>query len=148
MGTYFSPMLNMHFSSKEQAEDFEKKAILDEQIRQNELIKEQNRLINNNVNNNVYNNSYDYSSNDISVLGLLSILSIIPIALGFVMTFLTMGDGTEQGIKVLLAGLVCPILQGLIHLIKITKQSIHDKKLKKEKEQIRKARIERKLNKN
>lgn len=125
MGTYFSPMLNMHFSDRNQMESFEKKAIYDQQIKHNNLIREQNRLLNGNT----YNTYYRYSSSDdTSVLGLLSILSIIPIALGFIMTFLTMGDGTEQGIKILLAGLVCPVLQGLVYLIKSSRQKKQHKK--------------------
>lgn len=115
------------------------------QERQNELIEEQNRLLTGNT----YNTNYRYSpSEDISILGLLSLLSIIPIALGFIMTFMTTGDGAEQGIKILLAGLVCPVLQGLIHLIKISKKDIQNRKMIKEKEKARKARIERRLNKN
>ena len=47
------------------------------QEKQNELIQEQNRLLSGNN----YSTTYRYSSaDDISVLGLLSILSIIPIA--------------------------------------------------------------------
>jgi len=114
------------------------------QERQNELLEQQNRLLTGNT----YNTNYRYSSSeDISILGLLSLLSIIPIALGFIMTFLTMGDGTEQGIKILLAGLVCPVLQGLIHIIKIIKKDNQERKLRRNKEKARQARIERKLNK-
>ena len=116
------------------------------QERQNELLEEQNRLLYGNN----YNTNYRYSSSseDINVLGLLSTLSIIPISLGFIMTFLTMGDGTEQGIKILLAGLVCPVLQGSIYLIKSISKSNHERKIAREKEEARKARIERRLNKN
>lgn len=98
---------------------------------------------------NNYNTTYKYSSSDdISILGLLSLLSIIPIVLGFIMTFLTMGDGTEQGIKILLAGLICPVLQGSIHLIKSINKSNSERKIAKEKEKARQARIQRRLNKN
>jgi len=115
------------------------------QEKQNELLEEQNRLLNGNN----YNTTYRYNtSDDISILGLLSLLSIIPIALGFIMTFLTMGDGTEQGIKILLAGLICPVLQGLIHLIKSINKSNYERKIAREKEKARQARIQRKLNKN
>ena len=114
------------------------------QERQNELLEEQNRLLSGNN----YNQVYRYTtSDDISILELLSLLSIIPIALGFIMTFLTMGDGTEQGIKILLAGLVCPVLQGLIHIIKVIKKDNQERKLRRNKEKAKQARIERKLNK-
>jgi len=114
------------------------------QERQNELLEEQNKLLSGNN----YNTVYRYTtSDDITILGLLSLLSIIPIALGFIMTFLTMGDGIEQGIKILLAGLVCPVLQGLIHIIKVTKKDNQERKLRRNKEKARQARIERKLNK-
>lgn len=123
MGTYFSPMLNMHFSDKEQAEKFEKEALLKEQRRQNELLREQNRLMNTNSYNTSYNYSYN-TSTDTSFLELLSIISIIPFVLGLLALFALPGGEQAKlmGIKLIGASLICPILQGLIHFIKTHKK--------------------------
>lgn len=123
MGTYFSPMLNMHFSSKEQAEAFEKKAILDEQIRQNELIKEQNRLLKNEPtytsprtyhydfdNDEDFQNDTSLNKSNSSILPLLSFASIIPIIIGLaiMITRVSGADATLIGIRFILGGLIFP----------------------------------------
>lgn len=123
MGTYFSPMLNMHFSSKEQAEAFEKKAILDEQIRQNELIKEQNRLLKNEPTytsprtyyynfdeDEDFQNDTSLNKSNSSILPLLSFASIIPIIIGLaiMITRVSGADATLIGIRFILGGLIFP----------------------------------------
>lgn len=123
MGTYFSTMLNMHFSSKEQAEAFEKKAILDEQIRQNELIKEQNRLLKNeptytsprtyyyNLDEDEdFQNDTSLNKSNSSILPLLSFASIIPIIIGLaiMITRVSGADATLIGIRFILGGLIFP----------------------------------------
>lgn len=123
MGTYFNPMLNMHFSSKEQAEAFEKKAILDEQIRQNELIKEQNRLLKNEPtytspriyhydfdNDKDFQNNTSLNKSNSSILPLLSFASIIPIIIGLaiMITRVSGADATLIGIRFILGGFIFP----------------------------------------
>lgn len=108
MGTHFSPMLNQHFSSKEQMIAFEKKAILDQQIKQNELIREQNRLLSNR-NNNIPNISYNMSS-DTSFTELLSIISVIPFVLGILALVALPGGWTAKlmGIRLTLGSCIFP----------------------------------------
>lgn len=93
--------------------------------KQNKLIQRQNELMQNNFNNYYNNYTYNRPTQDISTLGLLATLSIIPIALGFILTFLVPGDDSAKplGIKLLLAGSVCPLLEILMIIFKTKKKS-------------------------
>lgn len=123
MGTYFSVMLNQHFSSKEQMEAFEKKAILDQQIKQNELIKEQNRLLKGEDNytpsmtyhynfdeDEDFQNDTSLNKSNSSILPLLSFASIIPIIIGLaiMITRVSGADATLIGIRFISGGLIFP----------------------------------------
>ena len=124
---YYSTMLGMHFADEKLGKGAEQKAILDQQKKYNELLQEQNNLLNKNISNQyTQNTEYKYLTpedieeidkdkykEEFSILQLLAILSIIPIVLGFIMTFLSAGSGTEEGVKILIAGCICPILYGI-----------------------------------
>ena len=90
------------------------------QEEQNRLLEEQNRLLNNTNNYNSTGIPYRIVQEKTTLLELLTIISIIPIILGFIaLLFLTGGIQAKlMGIKLITGGLLAPTL----NIIKSTKK--------------------------